>query len=97
MVERDGKFYQRRSEVGFDGQESNVVEEQIDYVIGSGNHARSYLHRGLDGGGPKTGSYECPKGRRCRCASVWSRRIYHPREFQLVSDGPFPSSRAKLL
>jgi hypothetical protein len=23
MVERDGKFYQRRSEVGFDGQETN--------------------------------------------------------------------------
>ena len=49
MVERDGKFYQRRSEVGFDGQETNVVEEQIDYVIGSGNHTRSYLHRGPDG------------------------------------------------
>jgi predicted CXXCH cytochrome family protein len=49
MVERDGKFYQRRWEKGFDGNETNVVEEQIDYVIGSGNHARSYLHRGLDG------------------------------------------------
>jgi len=49
MVEHDGKFYQRRSEVGFDGQGTNVVEEQVDYVIGSGNHARSYLHRGLDG------------------------------------------------
>jgi len=49
MVERDGKFYQRRSEKGFDGNETNVVEEQIDYIIGSGNHARSYLHRGLDG------------------------------------------------
>src|ERR1700761_2444917 len=49
MVERDGRLYQRRSEKGFDGQETNVVEEQIDYVIGSGNHARSYLHR--DSGG----------------------------------------------
>jgi predicted CXXCH cytochrome family protein len=49
MVERDGKFYQRRSEKGFDGQDTNVAEEQIDYVIGSGNHARSYLHRGPDG------------------------------------------------
>lgn len=49
MVERDGKFYQRRSEVGFGGQETNVVEEQVDYVIGSGNHARSYLHRTPDG------------------------------------------------
>jgi predicted CXXCH cytochrome family protein len=49
MVEHDGKFYQRRSEKGFEGKETNVVEEQVDYVIGSGNHARSYLHRGLDG------------------------------------------------
>jgi predicted CXXCH cytochrome family protein len=49
MVERGGKFYQRRSEVGFGGQDTNVAEEQIDYVIGSGNHARSYLHRGADG------------------------------------------------
>jgi predicted CXXCH cytochrome family protein len=49
MVEHGGKFYQRRSEKGFDGKETNVVEEQVDYVIGSGNHARSYLHRGLDG------------------------------------------------
>lgn len=49
MVERDGKFYQRRSNKGFEGHETNVAEEQIDYVIGSGNHARSYLHRGPDG------------------------------------------------
>jgi Tfp pilus assembly protein PilF len=49
MVKHDGKFYQRRSEIGFAGQETNVVDEQIDYVIGSGNHARSYLHRGADG------------------------------------------------
>jgi predicted CXXCH cytochrome family protein len=49
MVEHDGKFYQLRSEKGFDGHETNVAEEQIDYVIGSGNHARSYLHRGPDG------------------------------------------------
>jgi hypothetical protein len=39
MLERDGKCYQRRHEMGFDGQETNIVEEQIDYVIGSGNDA----------------------------------------------------------
>jgi hypothetical protein len=49
MVERDGKYYQRRSEKGFGGHETNVIEQQIDYVIGSGNHARSYLHRTADG------------------------------------------------
>lgn len=49
MIERDGKFYQRRSAAGFDGKESDVLEEQVDYVIGSGNHARAYLHRTQQG------------------------------------------------
>src|SRR6185312_6300828 len=49
MIERDGKFYQRRSSVGFDGKETDVLEEQIDYVIGSGNHGRAYLHRTAQG------------------------------------------------
>jgi predicted CXXCH cytochrome family protein len=49
MVERDGKFFQRRHSTGFDGKETNVVEEQVDYVIGSGNHARTYLHRTTEG------------------------------------------------
>jgi predicted CXXCH cytochrome family protein len=41
---RDGKFYQRRWQVGFDGTDTNVEEKQIDYVLGSGNHARTFLH-----------------------------------------------------
>ncbi len=45
MVEHDGKFFQRRHTIGFDGKETNVVEQQVDYIIGSGNHARTYLHR----------------------------------------------------
>jgi Flp pilus assembly protein TadD len=49
MVERNGEFFERRSQPGFDGNETNVMEERIDYVIGSGNHSRSYLHRAADG------------------------------------------------
>lgn len=49
MVERNGEFFQHRSQVGFHGKETNVMEERIDYVIGSGNHSRSYLHRAPDG------------------------------------------------
>jgi len=49
MSERDGKFYQRRHQIGFDAKETNIVEEQADFVIGSGNHARSYLHRSTEG------------------------------------------------
>jgi tetratricopeptide (TPR) repeat protein len=45
MQERAGKYYQRRWQIGFDGRETNVEELTIDYVLGSGNHARSYLHR----------------------------------------------------
>ena len=49
MLERGGQFYQRRHEVGFDGQEANVVELEAGYVIGSGNHAQTFLHRNADG------------------------------------------------
>ena len=45
IVEREGRFYQRRYQIGFDGKETNSVEKQIDYVVGSGNHVRAYLHR----------------------------------------------------
>ena len=45
MVERDGRFYQRRYQTGFDGNPANSFEKEIQFVLGSGNHARTYLHR----------------------------------------------------
>ncbi|HYL37996.1 MAG TPA: tetratricopeptide repeat protein [Bryobacteraceae bacterium] len=45
MLERGGKYYQRRYQIGFQGQEANVDEKQIDFVMGSGHHVRTYLHR----------------------------------------------------
>jgi len=50
MSVRGGAYYQRRWQTGFDGKETNVEEMKIDYAIGSGNHARSYLHRMANGG-----------------------------------------------
>src|SRR3984957_11930026 len=50
MNMRGDAYYQRRWQIGFDGKETNVEEMKIDYVIGSGNHARSYLHRTVTGG-----------------------------------------------
>ncbi|SPE42518.1 Tetratricopeptide TPR_2 repeat protein [Candidatus Sulfopaludibacter sp. SbA3] len=44
MIQRDGKYYQRRWQLGFDGKETNVDEKQVDFVLGSGNHSRTYLH-----------------------------------------------------
>ena len=44
MLERDGALYQRRWQIGQDGKEDNVEEKRVDYVLGSGNHGRTYLH-----------------------------------------------------
>jgi predicted CXXCH cytochrome family protein len=49
MIEREGKWYQRRHQIDFDGKTVNVVEKQIHYVIGSGNHVRSYISRTVQG------------------------------------------------
>ena len=49
MAEHDGKLWQRRHQIGWDGKETSVLEKSIDYVIGSGNHARTFLSRAPDG------------------------------------------------
>ena len=45
MLGREGKYFQRRWQVNAGGQPINVMEKQIHYIMGSGNHARTYLHR----------------------------------------------------
>ncbi|PYV15975.1 MAG: hypothetical protein DMG07_08675 [Acidobacteria bacterium] len=49
VVVREGRAYLRRHQAGYRGAVDNVVEREIHYAIGSGNHARSFLHRGADG------------------------------------------------
>jgi len=49
MIRRGDEYYQRRHQLGYDGKETNVLEERIDYVIGSGDLARSFLHRNSQG------------------------------------------------
>jgi hypothetical protein len=49
ILEKDANYYQRRHQRGFDGREENIVEKQIHYVVGSGNHARTYLHKTSEG------------------------------------------------
>ena len=46
---RNGKLYLRRSIAGYDGKPADVLEAEMSYWIGSGNHARSYLSRGSRG------------------------------------------------
>lgn len=49
-IERDGTgFVQKRWQQGFEGKPENVETLSIDYVMGSGNHVRTYLHREQDG------------------------------------------------
>ncbi|MBS1824519.1 MAG: tetratricopeptide repeat protein [Acidobacteria bacterium] len=45
MSAREGKYFLRRWQKGPAGAEENVLEAEIHYVMGSGNAARSYLHR----------------------------------------------------
>ncbi len=49
MLNRNGVLIQRRYQLGFEGKETNVDEKQIDYIVGSGNHMRTYVHRNADG------------------------------------------------
>jgi predicted CXXCH cytochrome family protein len=45
MVRRGGEYFQRQYQAGFDGRQTNLLGTKIDFVLGSGNHARAYLHR----------------------------------------------------
>src|SRR4051812_6659940 len=45
MLQRDGKYFQRGYQLDSGGRQTNVTEKQVDYVLGSGNQARTYLHR----------------------------------------------------
>ena len=49
MLNRNGVLIQRRYQPGFEGKQTNIDEKQIDYIVGSGNHMRTYLHRNPDG------------------------------------------------
>ncbi|MEO7653660.1 MAG: hypothetical protein ABIZ80_24640, partial [Bryobacteraceae bacterium] len=45
IVERDDQYFMGRSERGYAGKVANAIERQIHYVMGSGRHARTYIHR----------------------------------------------------
>jgi tetratricopeptide (TPR) repeat protein len=45
MLRREGKYYQRRHQLDSLGKQINVIEKPVDYILGSGNHARTFLSR----------------------------------------------------
>jgi Doubled CXXCH motif (Paired_CXXCH_1). len=48
-LRRGDQLFQRRYELDARGAETNVFEQQVTYAIGSGNHARTFLHRSAAG------------------------------------------------
>ncbi|HVW06964.1 MAG TPA: tetratricopeptide repeat protein [Bryobacteraceae bacterium] len=48
MFQRDGSPWVRRWQSTPAGGETNILEERVDYVIGAGDRAVSYLHRTRD-------------------------------------------------
>src|SRR5439155_5835237 len=49
MVRRGDRFLQRRSESGAVGRPARTFEREVTFVIGSGRHARTYLHLDPEG------------------------------------------------
>jgi predicted CXXCH cytochrome family protein len=47
-LRRDDKYYVRRTTIGPSGSPTGAFDERVDYVIGSGARAVSYLHRTRD-------------------------------------------------
>jgi predicted CXXCH cytochrome family protein len=78
MLKREDKYYQRRWRIGNAGQEIQVQEDQIDYVMGSGNHARTYLHRTGRGA-----LLELPLGWYSEGGGTWAMSPGHDREYTL--------------
>ena len=84
MVFHDGAYYQRRWQIGFNGLKTNAEEMKIDYVLGSGDHARSYLHRTSRGT-----LIELPLGWYSERGGYWAMSpgfdSHHPQTRRLVS------------
>ena len=45
LLEREGRYFPRRWEQGYGGKQANLIEREIHHVMGSGHHARTYVHR----------------------------------------------------
>ncbi len=49
IIRRDGRVIFRRWQTGPDGQPINVFETPVDWILGSGDHARTYLYQTAGG------------------------------------------------
>jgi predicted CXXCH cytochrome family protein len=67
MVRRGSQFFLTRHQAGYGGKRTNSVEKEIHYVLGSGNHARSYLTRT-----PQNRLIELPVGWYAEDGGTWA-------------------------
>ncbi|MBI2213698.1 MAG: tetratricopeptide repeat protein [Acidobacteria bacterium] len=49
MRKRDGKLLFRRWQLAKDGRPINLLEQEVTWILGSGNHARTYLYAAPNG------------------------------------------------
>jgi Flp pilus assembly protein TadD len=78
MVKRDGQYFQRQWRVSPAGQEIHAQESRVDYVMGSGNHVRSYLHRTARGA-----LIELPLAWYAEKGGMWAMGPGHDRDYML--------------
>ena len=45
MIRRDGRLVMKRHQLDASGEPINAVEQEVDWILGSGNHSRTYLYR----------------------------------------------------
>jgi hypothetical protein len=78
MIEQDGQYSQRQWRIGPGGKPIDVQESSINYVMGSGNHARTYLHRNDRGT-----LVELPLGWYSENGGTWAMSPGHDRSYSL--------------
>ncbi|HVW86002.1 MAG TPA: tetratricopeptide repeat protein, partial [Bryobacteraceae bacterium] len=78
MEQRGGEYIQRRWRIGYDGKETEVLESRVDYVMGSGNHVRTFLHRNERGA-----LIELPLAWYAENGGTWAMNPGHDREYAL--------------
>ncbi len=49
MELRDGDYWFRRYRLNAEGRKINLFERKVDWILGSGNHTRTYLYQTADG------------------------------------------------
>ena len=78
IEDHNGQYYQRRWRIGYDGKETEVQESRIDYVMGSGNHVRTYLTRT-----PRGALIELPLAWYSENGGTWGMNPGHDRNYAL--------------